>query len=165
MKIFVFALAASMAASAFGQSRDDSAYADHVFSSFNARKADGHPEANGRVTFTPTPKPKQPTAKRDSAVDGAIVCPSLNETMWLYKKISTARIARTYMPPQAREMTILQDGYDPWEEPDPADYRCQFVPAGTPMNVKWAGGIPTVWGTTRDGLPFAGVTNPMMVDR
>ncbi len=116
------------------------------------------------LTFTPKPQPKQPTAKGDQLVDGAIVCPSLDATMWLYNKIGAVKVARNYMPPQNRQMVILQDGYDPWEEPKPAEYRCQFVPAGTPMNVKLEGGIPVVWGKMKDGRPFAGVTNPMMVD-
>jgi hypothetical protein len=121
-------------------------------------------QSQSSVTFTPNPQPKQPTAKGDQLVDGAIVCPSLDTTMWLYNKISSARVARTYMPPQNRQMVILQDGYDPWEEPRPSDYRCQLVPTGTLMNVKWEGGLPVVWGKMKDGRPFAGVTNPMMVD-
>lgn len=108
--------------------------------------------------------PKQPTAKGDKLVDGAIVCPSLDVTMWLYKKIGAAKVAQNYMPPQNRQMVILQNGYDPWEEPKPTEYRCQFVPSGTPMNVKWEGGIPVVWGKLKDGRPFAGVTSLTMVD-
>lgn len=124
---------------------------------------DPAPQITGRVTFTPK-HPIQPTAKGDQLVDGAIVCPSLNEVMWLYKKISAARVARNYMPEQARQMTILKDGYDPWEEPNPAEYRCQFVPTGTPMNVKWEDGIPVVSGKMKDGRQFSGVTSPVMVD-
>jgi len=118
-----------------------------------------------RVTFTPKPRVKQPIAKGGDLVDGAIVCPSLDEVIWLYNRIGSARVARTNMPPQNRQLVMLQDGYDPWEEPDPADYRCQFVPAGTPMNVKWEGGLPVVSGKTADGRPFAGITNPVMIDR
>ena len=111
------------------------------------------------------PTSKQATAKGISPVDdGAIVCPSLDEVDWLLREIGRARVARTYMPQQARELTKLQDGYDPWAEPKPSDYRCQFVPTGTPMNVKWQGGIPVVWGKMKDGRPFAGVTSLMMVD-
>lgn len=110
--------------------------------------------------------PKQPTAKGISPVDdGAIVCPSLDEVNWLFREIGRARVARSYMPEQARQLTKLKDGYDPWAEPRPSDYQCQFVPTGTPMNVKWQGGIPVVFGKMSDGRPFAGVTNPQMIDR
>lgn len=110
--------------------------------------------------------PKQPTAKGISPVDdGAIVCPSLDEVNWLFREIGRARVARSYMPEQARQLTKLKDGYDPWAEPRPSDYQCQFVPTGTPMNVKWRGGIPVVFGAMNDGRPFAGVTNPQMIDR
>jgi hypothetical protein len=114
----------------------------------------------------PAPEAKQPTAKGISPVDdGAIVCPSLDEVNWLFRKIGRARVARSYMPEQARQLTKLKDGYDPWAEPRPSDYQCQFVPTGTPMNVKWQGGIPVVFGKMSDGRPFAGVTNPQMIDR
>lgn len=113
----------------------------------------------------PAPEPKKLTAKGISPVDdGAIVCPSLDEVNWLFREIGRARVARSYMPEQARQLAILQDGYDPWAEPKPSDYRCQFVPTGTPMNVKWQGGMPVVWGKMKDGRPFAGVTTPSMVN-
>jgi hypothetical protein len=111
------------------------------------------------------PSKKIPTAKGISPVDdGAIVCPSLDEVNWLFREIGRARVARSYMPEQARQLTKLKDGYDPWAEPKPSDYQCQLVPTGTPMNVKWQGGIPVVWGKMKDGRPFAGVTSLMMVD-
>lgn len=111
------------------------------------------------------PPKKNPTAKGISPVDdGAIVCSSLDEVNWLFREIGRARVARSNMPEQARRLTKLKDGYDPWAEPKPSDYQCQFVPAGTPMHVKWEGGMPVVYGKMKDGRPFAGVTNPQMVD-
>lgn len=161
MKIQVFALMALIAIPAFGQTDD---YASRLYQSKTQQIFSGYQPPSAQVTFTPKPPPKQPTAKGDELVNGAIVCPSLDMTMWLYKKIGAAKVARNYMPPQNRQMVILQDGYDPWEEPRPADYRCQFVPARTPMNVKWEGGLPVVYGTMADKRPFAGVTSPTMVD-
>jgi len=112
---------------------------------------------------TPT---RQPTAKGISPVnDGAIVCQSLDEVNWLFSQIGRARVARSYMPEQARQLAKLQDGYDPAQEPKPSDYRCQLVPTGTPMQVRWQGGLPVVFGKLSDGRPFAGVTNPQMIDR
>jgi hypothetical protein len=117
------------------------------------------------------PEPQDPppglgAAKGISPVDdGAIVCKSLDEVNWLFREIGRARVARSYMPEQVRQLTKLKDGYDPWAEPRPSDYQCQFVPTGTPMNVKWKGGIPIVWGVMKDGLPFAGVTLQNMIDR
>ncbi|MFM0044130.1 hypothetical protein [Paraburkholderia sediminicola] len=111
-------------------------------------------------------EPRQPTAKGISPVDdGAIVCPSLDEANWLFREIGRARVARSYMPEQARQLTKLKDGYDPWAEPKPSDYQCRLVPTGTPVNVKWQGGIPVVSGKMSDGRPFSGVTLPNMIDR
>lgn len=115
--------------------------------------------------IAPAQAPKQTTAKGISPVDdGAIVCPSLDEVNWLLREIGRARVARSHMPEQARQLTNLKDGYDPWAEPKPSDYQCEIVPTGTPMNVKWQGGMPVVYGKMKDGRPFAGVTNPQMVD-
>jgi hypothetical protein len=161
MRIYAFALAVSMAVPALGQTDD---YASRLYQSKRAQIFSGHETPSPQVAFTPKPPPKQPVAKGDSLVSGAIVCPSLDEATWLYKMIGSAKVARENMPPQARELTVLKDGYDPYAAPNPTDYRCQFVPAGTPMNVKWVGGLPVVSGKTNDGLPFAGVTIPTMVD-
>ncbi|MBB3004354.1 hypothetical protein FHX57_006736 [Paraburkholderia tropica] len=118
-----------------------------------------------KYNFSLNAPPKQPAAKGINPVDeGAIVCSSLNEVNWLFREIGRARIARRYMPEETRQLAKLRDGYDPWAEPRPSDYRCQFVPTGTPMTVEWKGGIPVVFGKMSDGRPFAGVTSPMMVD-
>lgn len=106
----------------------------------------------------------QPTAKGIDLVDGAIVCPSMDEANWLFGQINQARHARQYLSPELRQRAALTTGYDIGSEPRPSDYRCQFVPTGTPMNVKMEGGyLPVVRGTMKDGLPFAGVTNPAMI--
>ena len=77
-----------------------------------------------------------------------------------------ARHARLSLPADLRRRAALANGYDVGEEPNPSDYRCQLVPTGTPMNVKMEGGyLPFVWGTMKDGRPFAGVTNPQMINR
>ena len=108
----------------------------------------------------------QPTAKGIDLVDGAIVCPSMDEANWLFGQINKARHARLSLPADLRRRAALVNGYDVGEEPNPSNYRCQFVPAGTPMNVKMEGGyLPVVWGTMKDGRPFVGVTNPQMIDR
>lgn len=119
----------------------------------------------GVVTFKPSPQPKQPTAKGMDLVDGAIVCPSMDEANWLFSEIDRARHAQRSLPPELRQRAALANGYDIGSEPKPSDYRCQFVTTGTPMNVKMDGGyLPVVWGTMEDGRPFAGVTNPSMID-
>lgn len=108
----------------------------------------------------------QPVAKGIDLVDGAIVCSSMDEANWLFGQINMARHARLSLPADLRRRAALVNGYDVGEEPNPSDYRCQFVPAGTPMNVKMEGGyLPVVWGTMKDGRPFAGVTNPQMIER
>lgn len=107
----------------------------------------------------------QPTAKGIDLVDGAIVCPSMDETNWLFGQINMARHAQMSLSPELRRRAALANGYDIGSEPRPSDYRCQFVPTGTPMSVKMEGGyLPVVWGTMKDGLPFAGVTNLSMID-
>ena len=107
----------------------------------------------------------QPAAKGMDLVNGAIVCPSMDEANWLFGQINMARHARLSLPADLRRQAALVNGYDVGEEPKPSDYRCQFVPAGTPMNVRTEMGvIPVVWGTMKDGRPFAGVTNPQMID-
>lgn len=119
----------------------------------------------GQITFTPK-HPIQPTAKGMDLVDGAIVCPSLDEATWLYGQINMARHARLSLSPELRRQAELVNGYDEGAEPRPSDYRCQFVKEGTPMNVRMEMGvIPVVWGTMTDGRPFAGVTIPTMIDR
>jgi len=124
------------------------------------------PKPIPQVTFTPAPKHKQPTAKGMDLVDGAIVCPSMDEASWLYRRINMARHARQSLSPELRRQAALVNGYDEGAEPKPSDYRCQFVPAGTPMNVTMEMGvIPVVSGTMKDGRPFSGVTIPNMVDR
>jgi hypothetical protein len=138
------------------QERADSAYANHIAGM----------GAVPEVTFTPVPAPKQPTAKGMDLVDGAIVCPSLDEATWLYGQINQARHARQSLSPELRKQGALLNGYDYGAEPRPSDYRCQLVPDGTPMNVRMEMGvIPVVWGKMKDGRPFAGVTIPNMVDR
>lgn len=119
----------------------------------------------GQITFTPK-HPIQPTAKGIDLVDGAIVCPSLDESNWLYGQINMARHARLSMSPELRRQAALINGYDEGAEPKPSDYQCQFVPAGTPMNVRMEmGAIPVVSGKMKDGRPFAGVTIQNMIDR
>lgn len=109
---------------------------------------------------------RKAVAKGMDLVDGAIVCPSMDEANWLFGQINMARHARLSLSPELRRQAMLIRGYDEGEEPKPSDYRCQFVPAGTPMNVKMEMGvIPVVWGTMKDGRPFAGVTNDQMIDR
>ena len=122
------------------------------------------PESIQQPTPTPKLQPKQPTAKGMDLVDGAIVCPSMDEANWLFGQINMARHARLSLSPDLRGQSARVNGFDYGGEPRPSDYRCQFVPAGTPMNVKMdMGVIPIVWGTMKDGLPFAGVTIPNMV--
>lgn len=143
----------------FAQNGPDLSYIERNGHSVLAEKKDwGEPTLKANES--------RPTAKGISPVDdGAIVCQSLDEVNWLFREIGRARVARSYMPEQARQLAKLQDGYDQGAEPRPSDYRCQLVPTGTPMNVQWKSGIPVVFGTMNDGRPFAGVTNPQMVDR
>lgn len=138
------------------QEQADVAYANHIAAMGSVPS----------VTFTPAPPPKQPTAKGVDLVDGAIVCPSLDEANWLFSRIDQARHARLSLSPELRRQPALVNGYDEGAEPNPAEYRCQFVPAGTPMHVRMDGGyIPVVWGKMNDGRPFSGVTIPNMIDR
>ena len=117
------------------------------------------------LVFASAPAFSQPIAKGIDLVDGAIVCQSMDEANWLFGQINMARHAQRSLSPELRQRAALANGYDIGSEPKPSDYRCQFVPAGTPMNVKMEGGyLPVVWGTMKDGLPFAGVTNPSMID-
>lgn len=123
------------------------------------------PTPVGHVSLAPK-VPIQSIAKGIDLVDGAIVCPSMDEANWLFGQINMARHARLSLPADLRRRAALVNGYDIGEEPNPSDYRCQFVPAGTPMNVKMEGGyLPVVWGTMKDGRPFAGGTNPQMIER
>lgn len=163
MKIAVFALTASIAIPALGQSDD---YASRLYQSKKEQIFSGHESPSSQVTLTPKPEPRQPTAKGMDLVDGAIVCPSMDAANWLFGQINMARHARISLSPEIRRQAALINGYDQGEEPRPSDYGCQFVPAGTPMNVRMdAGVIPVVWGIMKDGLPFAGVTIPNMIDR
>ncbi|MGX6999918.1 hypothetical protein [Caballeronia sp. KNU42] len=117
------------------------------------------------LVFASAPAFSQPTAKGMDLVDGAIVCPSMDEANWLFGQINAARHAQRSLSPELRKRAALVNGYDVGAEPKPSDYRCQFVPAGTPMNVKMEDGyLPVVWGIMKDGLPFAGVTSPSMID-
>jgi hypothetical protein len=138
------------------QERADAAYASHIIAMGSVPK----------VTFTPAPPLNQPSARGMDLVDGAIVCPSLDEASWLYGRINSARHARMSLSPELRRQAALVNGYDEGAEPKPADYRCQLVPEGTPMNVRMEMGvIPVVWGKLQDGRPFAGVTIPNMIER
>jgi len=111
-------------------------------------------------------QPNQRAAQGMDLVDGAIVCPSMDEANWLFGQINMARHARLSLSPELRRQAALINGFDYGDEPRPSDYRCQFVPAGTIMNVKMEmGAIPAVWGTMKDGRPFAGVTIPNMISR
>jgi hypothetical protein len=163
MKIYAFALMATIAMPAFGQTGD---YASRVFEGWAGNNYTVRPKPADQVMLTPKPEPKQPVSKGMDLVDGAIVCPSMDEANWLYGRINEARHARQSLSPELRKQGALLNGYDYGAEPNPSDYRCQFVPEGTAMNVRMEMGvIPVVWGKTKDGRPFAGVTIPNMVER
>lgn len=126
--------------------------------------SNGNSAPTGKVVITPKPQPKQTTARGIDRVDGAIVCPSMDEAMWLFRQIEMARATRASMSAEQIQHAALVDGWDRGAEPRPSDYRCQFVPAGTAMNIRLEGDIPVVWGKMSDGRPFAGVTLLGMVD-
>lgn len=145
MKTVICALAAALCIPALGQAKEA------------APKYDFSLDAK--------PEPVAPQAKGMDLVDGAIVCPSMDEANWLYSRINAARHARQSLSPDLRRQGALLNGYDYGAEPRPSDYQCQFVPAGTPMNVRMEMGvIPVVSGKLKDGRPFAGVTIPNMVE-
>ncbi|MGI4812796.1 MAG: hypothetical protein ACRYGG_05600 [Janthinobacterium lividum] len=96
-------------------------------------------------------------------VDGAVVCPSMNLSSWLYGEINMARHARASLPPELRRQAALVNGYDEGAEPDPADYGCLIVPPGTPLAVEAGDIVPVVSGTLSNGKRFSGVTMPSMV--
>jgi hypothetical protein len=163
MKIAAFALMASIVVPAFGRPDD---YASRVYEGWAENNYTVRPKPADQVTLTSKPEPKQPTAKGMDLVDGAIVCPSMDEANWLYGRINEARHARQSLSPELRKQGALLNGYDYGAEPKPSDYQCQLVPEGTPMNVRMEMGvIPVVSGKLKDGRPFAGVTIPNMVDR
>jgi hypothetical protein len=163
MKIAVFALTTLIAIPALGQTDD---YASRLYQSKKEQIFSGHESPSAQVALTSKPEPRQPTAKGMDLVDGAIVCPSMDEANWLYSRINEARHARQSLSPELRKQGALLNGYDYGAEPKPSDYQCQLVPEGTPMNVRMEMGvIPVVSGKLKDGRPFAGVTIPNMVDR
>lgn len=137
------------------KSQADAAYASHIVGMGSVQT----------VTFAAKRESKQPTAKGIDLVDGAIVCPSLEEASWMFGRINSARHARINLSTELRKQAALVNGYDEGAEPHPSDYRCEFVPTGTPMTVESGNGVPVVHGVMENGLPFAGVTLPAMVSR
>jgi hypothetical protein len=137
------------------QERADATYANHIASMGSVPK----------VTFTPAPAPKQPTAGSFDLVDGAVVCPSFDLADFLAGEINKARHARQSLSPELRRQAELINGYDYGAEPRPSDYGCVLAPTGTTLTVEQGNYVPVVSGVLPDGRKFKGVTIPNMVDR
>jgi prophage tail gpP-like protein len=138
MKTAVIAVAALLAMPAFGQSKK------YDFS------LDLH---------------KQPVARGMDLVDGAVVCRSFDDAMWLTGWINKARHARRSLSRELRKQGELINGYDYGAEPRPSDYGCVIVPAGTPLEVEQGNYVPVVSGVLPNGKKFQGVTIPNMIAR
>jgi prophage tail gpP-like protein len=108
---------------------------------------------------------RQPVARGMDLVDGAVVCPSMDEATWMFGWINKARHARKSLSPELRRQAALVNGFDYGAEPRPSDYGCALVPAGTPLEVEAGNYVPIVSGVLPDGKKFKGVTIPNMIAR
>lgn len=95
-------------------------------------------------------------------VAGALICPSYDETNFLLNQYilygeelgeDRRSLGRSVLI-RGRSMT----------EPNPAAYSCFLVPAGTPMQLSWAGLIPIVKAEMPNGDTIKGVTQTLMVE-
>jgi hypothetical protein len=140
MKILIFVVAGLVSASAFAQSDPP------------------------KYKFS-TDVPPQPVAQGMDLVDGAVVCPSMDEATWLFGWINKARHARKSLSPELRKQAALVNGFDYGAEPRPSDYGCALVPAGTPLDVETGNYVTVVSGVLPNGRKFKGVTIPNMIAR
>jgi hypothetical protein len=137
------------------QERADAAYASHIAGMGSVPK----------VTFTPAPEPKQPSAQGIDLVDGAIVCRSYDLAEFMFEQTNQARHYRRSIPPELARQAMLISGYDDSREPKLAEYGCVLVPAGTPLSIEKGNFVPVVSGKLPNGRRFSGVTLPAMVGR
>jgi hypothetical protein len=92
-------------------------------------------------------------------IQGALVCPDLQTTEMLVHMFSRSlddSVAEQVFGPNSRLVTR------PAQKPDPADYGCRIIAAGTRVLVQFKLGVPVVTAAL-DGKKITGVTEPWML--